>query len=207
MEQRRTAGQTPRNGLLAKLKAVAAQLKEKILALHLAAGDPRTPWYAKAVIVCVVAYAFSPIDLIPDVIPILGYLDDLVLLPLGIYVALKLIPPEILADCQAKAAMGATLPRSWYAAGFILLLWLATVVLLGYFLLEAFLPPSGLAQPINNSRLDAKGSELADPSRHSTVISYAGENRGAIPSSLTWIPFSNGMTDALRHPDAGLLPA
>jgi uncharacterized membrane protein YkvA (DUF1232 family) len=140
MEQRRPVHQTPRGGLLAKLKAVAAQLKEKIIALHLATRDPRTPWYAKALIACVVAYALSPIDLIPDVIPILGYLDDLVLLPLGIYFALKLIPPEILADCQAKAAMGATLPRSWRAAGFVVLLWLVTVVLVGYFLLEAFLP-------------------------------------------------------------------
>ena len=156
--------------MLAKLKAVAAQLKEKIIALHLAARDPRTPWYAKALIVCVVAYALSPIDLIPDVIPILGYLDDLVLLPLGIYFALKLIPPEILADCRAKAAMGATLPRSWCAAGFIVLLWLVTVVLLGYFLLEAFLPR---AAALNIPRLDGKASEFGEWKStpfHSTVI-------------------------------------
>ena len=142
MEQRRTAGQTPRGGLLAKLKAVAAQLKEKIIALHLATRDPRTPWYAKALIACVVAYALSPIDLIPDVIPILGYLDDLVLLPLGIYFALKLIPPEILADCQAKAAMGATLPRSWGAAALIVFVWLATLALLVHLLRELYAGPS-----------------------------------------------------------------
>ena len=139
MEQRRFAAQTAGFGLLAKLKAVAARLKRNIIALHLAARDPRTPWYAKLFVVCVVAYALSPIDLIPDVIPVLGYLDDLLLLPLGIYIAMKLIPPKILADCQAEAAAGENLPRSWSAAVFVILIWLVTLALLGYFLLEA--PP------------------------------------------------------------------
>jgi uncharacterized membrane protein YkvA (DUF1232 family) len=120
-------------GLLAKLKARAAKLKRNIFTLYLAARDPRTPWYAKAFVACVVAYALSPIDLIPDVIPIFGYLDDVILVPLGIYLAMKLVPPEVWADCHAKAAMGGTLPRSWRAALFIMLLWLAILALLGFF--------------------------------------------------------------------------
>ena len=140
MEQRQPADQTPRDGLLAKLKTVATELKRNIMTLHLAARDPRTPWYAKALIACIVAYALSPIDLIPDMIPILGYLDDLLLLPLGIYIALKLIPPGVLSDCHAKAAVCTPLPRSWRAAAFVILLWLVAGVLLGYFLLEALLP-------------------------------------------------------------------
>jgi uncharacterized membrane protein YkvA (DUF1232 family) len=141
MEQRRNTSQIPRGALLPKLKAQAAKLRRNIFALYLAARDPRTPWYAKAVVACVVAYALSPIDLIPDVIPILGYLDDLLLLPAGIYIAMKLIPPEILSDCRAKAdAMDGTLPRSWQAALLIVLLWLVTLALVGYFLIGSFLP-------------------------------------------------------------------
>ena len=109
MEQRRSSASTPRQpGMLASLKTAAARLKGNIIALQYAVRDPRTPWYAKVVVGCVVAYAVSPIDLIPDVIPILGYLDDLLLVPLGIYLALKLISPEVLADGRAKAAMDAT---------------------------------------------------------------------------------------------------
>jgi uncharacterized membrane protein YkvA (DUF1232 family) len=127
--------------LLSKLKAQAARLKRNIIALYLAARDPRTPWYAKAVVGCVVAYALSPIDLIPDFIPILGYLDDLLLLPLGIYIAIKLIPPEILNQCHVKAAaMNGSLPRNWRAAVFIALLWVVALALVGYFLTENFLP-------------------------------------------------------------------
>src|SRR5918999_619753 len=88
-----------------KLKAIAARLKRELFALHLAARDPRTPWYAKVLVAGVVAYALSPIDLIPDPIPILGYLDDLLLLPLGIYLALKMIPEPVLAECRQKAFM------------------------------------------------------------------------------------------------------
>ena len=82
----------------------ARQLKRETYALYLAYRDPRVPWYAKVLAVCVVAYAFSPIDLIPDFIPVLGYLDDLVFVPLGISLALRLIPPEVMAECRACAA-------------------------------------------------------------------------------------------------------
>ncbi len=85
------------------------------------------------------AYAVSPIDLIPDMIPILGYLDDLVLVPLGIYLAVRLIPPEVLADCRTRAAETAsTLPRSRKAAAVIVLIWLLIVLLAGYFLMGVF---------------------------------------------------------------------
>jgi uncharacterized membrane protein YkvA (DUF1232 family) len=123
-----------------KLKAKAAALKREVFALYLATRDPRTPWYAKAFVICVVAYALSPIDLIPDPIPVLGYLDDLLLLPLGIYVALRLIPQEVLAECRAKArATSEELPRNWWACAVIALLWLVTLMVAGYFLMQTFL--------------------------------------------------------------------
>jgi uncharacterized membrane protein YkvA (DUF1232 family) len=119
-----------------QLKMKAAALKREIFALYLAVRDPRTPWYAKIVVLCVVAYALSPIDLIPDPIPVLGLLDDLVLLPLGIYLALKLIPQEVVTDCRGRAASaGEKLPRNWYAAAVIIILWLSALVLAAYFVI------------------------------------------------------------------------
>ena len=79
----------------------ARQLKIEVYALYLAYRDPRVPWYARLVAVCVVGYAFSPIDLIPDPIPVLGYLDDLVLVPLGILLAVRLIPPKVMREHRA----------------------------------------------------------------------------------------------------------
>src|SRR5215468_413091 len=79
------------------------QLKREVYALYLAARHPQTPWYAKLFVAGVVAYAFSPIDLIPDFIPVLGYVDDLILIPIGIAVAIKLVPPHVLAECRARA--------------------------------------------------------------------------------------------------------
>ncbi|MCB9155904.1 MAG: DUF1232 domain-containing protein [Caldilineaceae bacterium] len=102
------------------------QLKTELFALYLAYRDPRTPLYARLFTACVVAYAFSPIDLIPDFIPVLGYLDDLVLLPVGIALAIRLIPPPVLADSRAKAqefmAQGKPVNRS--AAAVIIAIWL-----------------------------------------------------------------------------------
>jgi uncharacterized membrane protein YkvA (DUF1232 family) len=84
-------------------KAHTRQLKQEIYALYLVYRDPRTPWLARLMAALVVGYAFSPIDLIPDPIPILGYLDDLVLVPLGIWITLKLIPPDVMAECRLQA--------------------------------------------------------------------------------------------------------
>lgn len=88
---------------LAELKRRALHLKSETFALYHAARDPRTPWYAKLLVAVVVAYAFSPIDLIPDFVPILGYLDDLILVPVGITLAIKLIPGRVMAECREYA--------------------------------------------------------------------------------------------------------
>jgi len=88
---------------LAVWKARARHLRAEVYALYLAYRDPRVPWYAKLLAVCVVGYALSPIDLIPDFIPVLGYLDDLVLIPLGVALALWMIPPAVMDECRARA--------------------------------------------------------------------------------------------------------
>ena len=90
--------------MLEKLKTRARALKTEVHAIYLAARDPRTPWYAKALVFFVVAHTFSPIDLIPDFIPVLGYLDDLIITPGGIWLAVRMIPPEVLAEARATAA-------------------------------------------------------------------------------------------------------
>jgi uncharacterized membrane protein YkvA (DUF1232 family) len=86
-----------------EFKKRVSHLKTETHALYLAARHPQTPWYAKLLVAGIVAYAFSPIDLIPDFVPVLGYLDDLVLIPLGIAIAIKLIPQSVLAECRARA--------------------------------------------------------------------------------------------------------
>ena len=118
--------------MLEKLKAHAKSLKGEVYAIYFAARDPRTPWYAKAIVACVVAYALSPIDLIPDFIPVLGYLDDLLLLPIGIYLALKLIPAEVLFDARCRASEApSNLPKRWSAALVIISLWLVALAIVG----------------------------------------------------------------------------
>jgi uncharacterized membrane protein YkvA (DUF1232 family) len=114
---------------------MAGLLKTETYTIYMAYKHPRAPWYAKALAVCVVAYAFSPIDLIPDFIPILGYLDDLILVPLGIAVVLKMIPPDVLAECreQARLEMSHGRPTYWIAVIVIIAIWsilaVGTVVL------------------------------------------------------------------------------
>jgi uncharacterized membrane protein YkvA (DUF1232 family) len=112
--------------LLARWKQRARQLKTETYALYLAYRDPRTPWYARVFAACIVGYAFSPIDLIPDPIPVLGYLDDLVLVPLGITLAIKMIPPPVLAECrqQAQALMAEGRPVNRAAAVIVVAIWL-----------------------------------------------------------------------------------
>jgi len=126
--------------LLDKLKQYASQLKEESFALYLAARHPRTPWYAKLLIAGIVAYAFSPIDLIPDFVPILGYLDDLVLLPLGIALALKLVPDSVLAECRARAkeVFRNGNPGSRVVAAVIVVIWITVAALLGLWAYETF---------------------------------------------------------------------
>ena len=111
------------------LRDKARALKREVTALGLAVQDPRTPWYARVLAVAVIAYALSPIDLIPDFIPVLGYLDDLILVPAGIALVIRLIPAEVMADARLR---GDTLQveKPWLrylAAAVIVLLWLAVL--------------------------------------------------------------------------------
>jgi len=109
----------------------AQHLKTEVYALYLAYRDPRVPWYARAFAACVVAYAFSPLDLVPDFIPVLGYLDDLVLIPLGIALAIRMIPPSVLEESRekAQAVMRDGKPVNRVAAVAIIALWLALAAL------------------------------------------------------------------------------
>jgi uncharacterized membrane protein YkvA (DUF1232 family) len=118
-----------------RLREWARQLKSEVVALWFCARHPRMPYIAKALAAALVAYAFSPIDLIPDFIPVLGYLDELILLPIGIWLVLKLVPPDVLAECRDQAARWLEEkkpgPRSRLAATLIVVLivafWLATL--------------------------------------------------------------------------------
>lgn len=126
--------------ILERLKQQVRQLKIEIFALHLACSDPRVPWYAKALAICVVGYAFSPIDLIPDFIPVLGYLDDLIIVPLGIMLVVKMIPLAVMAECRVKAqsAMSHNEPKNWIATGIILIVWVLSVVFSIRFMIHLF---------------------------------------------------------------------
>ena len=118
---------------IARLRQWARTLKRDVIALYLATRDPRVPWYAKAVAACVAAYALSPIDLIPDFIPVLGYLDDLVVLPLGILLAVKLVPREIMADLRAKAeGRGGERSASRAGAAVIIGIWIVAAMAIAY---------------------------------------------------------------------------
>jgi len=114
-------------------KRRALQLKTEVYALYLAYKDPRTPWYAKVFTAVVVGYAFSPIDLIPDPIPVLGYLDDLLLIPLGVFLAVKMIPAEVMVESRerAKEIMAQGKPVNKVAAVVIVLIWIGLVVAAG----------------------------------------------------------------------------
>ena len=116
--------------MLNQLKARARALKNEAYAMYLATKDPRTPWYAKALVFFVVAHTFSPIDLIPDFIPILGYLDDLIITPGGLWLAVRMIPPEVLAEARVKAAtQGVDRNVGKIGAVIIVLLWLLGITL------------------------------------------------------------------------------
>ncbi len=126
--------------MLKNFKNRVRQLKQETYALYLVARHPQTPWYVKLFVAGVVAYAFSPIDLIPDFVPVLGYLDDLILIPLGIAIAMRLTRPEILAECRAKAkeAVAGGKPVSRVAAAVIVCIWLLLVAVGMFWAYEAF---------------------------------------------------------------------
>jgi len=123
--------------MLDQLKARARELKREAYAIYIAARDPRTPWYVKGLIFFVVAHTFSPIDLIPDFIPILGYLDDLIITPGGIWLAVRLIPPEVMAEARAAAAtrgMDARLGK--VGALIIISVWIVAAIGVLYYVLS-----------------------------------------------------------------------
>jgi uncharacterized membrane protein YkvA (DUF1232 family) len=124
---RRTRGREV--SFVERLKRWARRLKVEVHALYLAYRDPRVPWYARVFAAIVVGYAFSPIDLIPDPIPILGYLDDLVLIPLGVALAVRMIPPQVLAECREEARGMKDRPVSRVAAAVVVAVWIALAAL------------------------------------------------------------------------------
>lgn len=117
-------------GFLPRLRHWAAILRRDVHALYLAGRDPRVPWYAKLAALGIAVYALSPIDLVPDFIPVLGYLDELILLPLAIWLVLKLIPPDLLAEHRAAAAASEREPASRAGVAIVLTLWMAATILL-----------------------------------------------------------------------------
>jgi uncharacterized membrane protein YkvA (DUF1232 family) len=117
---------------LQRAKRWARSIKRDVVALWIAARDPRVPWYAKLVAGCVAAYALSPIDLIPDFIPILGYLDDIILVPLGIMLAVRMVPKPLMAEFRARAAAQEGRPVSRIAAALIIVVWLAALALFAW---------------------------------------------------------------------------
>jgi uncharacterized membrane protein YkvA (DUF1232 family) len=129
---------------LSELKQRARHLKAETFALYLAARDPRTPWYAKLLVAGIVAYAFSPIDLIPDFVPVIGYLDDLILIPIGIALAIKLIPHQVFAECQARAneTIQNGKPVSRVAGAVIVIIWLILAALCFVWAYDAFMVQS-----------------------------------------------------------------
>ena len=119
--------------MLSRIKTWARSLKRDGHAIYLASRDPRVPWYAKALAIAVAAYALSPIDLIPDFIPVLGYLDEMILLPAGIWLCLRMVPAPVLAECRDSAdrwfAERRAKPRSLAGAAIIGAIWLGALVL------------------------------------------------------------------------------
>jgi len=123
---------------LARWKEDARALQTEVIVLYFASRDPRTPWYAKLLLALVIGYAISPIDLIPDFIPVLGYVDDLVLIPAGVAAVRKLIPEEVLDECRARVRSGTafTSRQKWIGVALILLVWLLVLYLFLAFLLR-----------------------------------------------------------------------
>lgn len=117
-----------------RLRQWARTLKRDVHAVYLAARDPRTPWYVKALALAVAAYALSPIDLIPDFIPVLGYVDDLLIVPLGIALVIRLIPADVMEEQRALATLAQQRPASRAAAAVILVVWIAAATLFGWWL-------------------------------------------------------------------------
>ena len=120
--------------MLERAKAWAQLIKRDVIAIWIAARDPRVPWYVKGLALAVAAYALSPIDLIPDFIPVLGYLDDLVIVPAGILLVVWLVPAGLMAEFRARAETEASRPRSIATAAAIVTIWTALIAILAWWL-------------------------------------------------------------------------
>ena len=121
------------------LKQKARSLKNEIYILYLAYRDPRVPWYAKVFMLVIVAYFLSPIDLIPDFVPVLGYFDDLIIVPVGIFLALKMIPKDVMEDCRRKARSEPIAGKAkWIATLVIILVWLLVLYFLAKLIWQLF---------------------------------------------------------------------
>jgi len=118
--------------MLSRLKILARGLTRDGHAIYLASRDPRVPWYAQALAIAVAAYALSPIDLIPDFIPVVGYLDDLIILPFGVWLVVSLIPEEVMVECRAKADAAGRRPVSKAGLVTIIMLWILATMTLGW---------------------------------------------------------------------------
>jgi uncharacterized membrane protein YkvA (DUF1232 family) len=114
------------------MKNWARLVKRDIHAIYLCSRDPRVPWHAKALAILVAAYALSPIDLIPDFVPVLGYLDDVILVPVGIWLVVRLIPAHVMAEHRELAAAARDRPVSRTAAAIIVAIWIASAILCGW---------------------------------------------------------------------------
>ncbi len=127
-----------RNAWIKRIKAKAGDLRKETYVLAVAYRHPATPWYAKAFTALVVAYALSPIDLVPEFIPVLGYLDDLILIPLGVALAVKMIPAEAMEEARAKAEeeFKDGKPRNWIAGALIILIWVVLAGLTVFWILK-----------------------------------------------------------------------
>ena len=128
-----------RRSRFARARDWARRVKRDVLALGIAATDPRTPWHAKLLAATIVAYALSPIDLIPDFVPVLGYLDDLIILPLGILLAVRLVPADLMEEYRAAATRLGNRPASKAGMVAILAIWLASAGLAVWWLAPTLL--------------------------------------------------------------------
>ena len=128
-----------RKEFIAAWKRWAKGLKVEVYAIYLAYQDPRVPWYARVFAACVVGYAFSPIDLIPDPIPVLGYLDDIILIPIGVSFARHLIPADVMMECRAEAekTLKHLRPKLWAAAIVVIVTWLVILGLVAWWIVKA----------------------------------------------------------------------
>lgn len=122
---------------LERVRKWARTVKRDVVALYLAARDPRVPWLAKAVAACVAAYALSPIDLIPDFIPVLGYLDDAILVPLGILLAVRLVPSNVMTELRQEAETYLSRPTSHWGAVGVVAIWLIAAMLAAWWLVTS----------------------------------------------------------------------